>query len=73
MPMVLPNEVINRDISYKTKGILWIVSHCSTEGRREEYVKKLRKHLSKLSIDILGSCGNNTLEGDNLIGESFGN
>ena len=72
MPMVLPKEVINRDISYKTKGILWIVSHCSTESRREEYVEKLRDQLTNLSIDILGGCGNNTLEDDNLIGESLG-
>ena len=72
IPRVLPKEVINRDISHKTKGILWIVSHCSTESQREEYVKKLRDKLSNLSIDILGSCGNNTLEDDNLIGETFG-
>ena len=32
----------------------WIVSHCRTHSRREDYVKALQEHLS---VDVYGACG----------------
>jgi alpha-1,3-fucosyltransferase len=34
----------------------WTVSHCSTQSKREELVKKLKKYIS---IDVYGVCGKN--------------
>ena len=48
-------------MSKKTKLAYWIVSHCKTDSKREEYVKKLEEQLSALSIDILGKCGKDIL------------
>ena len=61
VPKDLPSFLNDRDFSYKTKDILWMVSHCKTDSRREDYVKKLQSHLSTLSVDIMGKCGNNSL------------
>ena len=60
-PKNLSSFLNDRDFSYKTKDILWMVSHCKTNSRREDYVQKLRSHLSTLSIDVMGKCGNDTL------------
>ena len=38
----------------KTKDVLWIVSHCSTESKREKYVRQMKKIIQ---VDIFGSCG----------------
>ena len=38
----------------KSKQAAWLVSDCVTEGRREKYVAKLRKHIK---IDVYGRCG----------------
>ena len=73
MPNLLPSSVLNRDFSYKEKDILWIVSHCRTDSKREVYVKKLQKELSTLSIDILGECGKDQLPTQHkLKGETLG-
>ena len=73
MPKSLPRSVFNRSFSYKYKDILWIVSHCETDSKREDYVKKLRKELSTLSIDILGECGEDKLPTQyKLKGETLG-
>ncbi|XP_037284750.1 alpha-(1,3)-fucosyltransferase C isoform X2 [Rhipicephalus microplus] len=34
---------------------VWAVSHCSTFGKRENYVNELRRHMS---VDVYGKCGN---------------
>ena len=77
MPKNLPSSILNRDISHKTKGILWMVSHCTTDSRREEYVEKLKSQLnlinSNLSIDIFGKCGKDELPPSNNDGERLGN
>ncbi|XP_063414149.1 4-galactosyl-N-acetylglucosaminide 3-alpha-L-fucosyltransferase FUT6-like [Mytilus trossulus] len=39
----------------KQKDIAWIVSHCGTNSRREDYVKELQKYIN---VDIYGECGN---------------
>jgi alpha-1,3-fucosyltransferase len=36
--------------------VAWMVSHCSTDSKREDYVKELRKFID---VDIYGKCGNN--------------
>ncbi|CAP23499.1 Protein CBR-FUT-1 [Caenorhabditis briggsae] len=38
----------------KSKGAAWFVSHCQTSSRREEFVRRLQKHIQ---IDIYGGCG----------------
>ncbi|XP_046579581.1 glycoprotein 3-alpha-L-fucosyltransferase A-like [Haliotis rubra] len=38
----------------KTKSVLWFVSNCNTQSKRQQYVKELRKHIS---VDIYGRCG----------------
>ena len=38
----------------KTKDALWIVSHCPTLSKREQYVDILKQYVN---IDILGKCG----------------
>ena len=58
---ILSNSILNWNISHKTKGILWIVSHCKTRSQREKYVDTLQQKLKTLSIDILGKCGKDTL------------
>jgi hypothetical protein len=41
--------------SHKKFDVSWIVSHCQTHSRREEYVKELQKHIP---VDVFGKCGN---------------
>ena len=72
IPKKLSSFLNDRDFSYKTKDILWMVSHCETDSRREDYVKKLQSHLSTLSIDVMGKCGNNTLPKSNVDGGKLG-
>ena len=50
-----------------------MVSHCTTDSRREDYVKRLQSELSTLSIDILGKCGKDLLPKSDLGGEKLGN
>ena len=45
--------------SGKTKMVAWIVSHCTSESRREEYVDELKKYIQ---VDIYGKCGFLTCE-----------
>ncbi|XP_067947654.1 4-galactosyl-N-acetylglucosaminide 3-alpha-L-fucosyltransferase FUT6-like [Watersipora subatra] len=44
-------------ITGRNRMVSWLVSNCRTSSRREEYVRKLQKHIS---IDIYGACSNNT-------------
>ena len=41
----------------KTKSVAWLVSHCNTVSRRDQYVAELAKHIP---VDIYGDCGNLT-------------
>ena len=34
-------------------GVAWVVSHCQTDGRREDYVSELRRYIA---VDEYGSC-----------------
>ena len=51
----LPNTNWLQIAKSKHKSAIWLVSHCETAGRREEYVKQLQKH--GVQIDIYGKCG----------------
>ena len=42
-------------IKRKDRLVAWFVSHCSTGGVRERYVKMLQKYIP---VDIYGRCGN---------------
>ncbi|XP_055955991.1 alpha-(1,3)-fucosyltransferase C-like [Patella vulgata] len=52
-----PSELFNRDldslVKSKTKNVAWMVSHCTTQGKRVEYVRLLQKYID---IDIYGNC-----------------
>ncbi|XP_077517325.1 alpha-(1,3)-fucosyltransferase C-like [Amblyomma americanum] len=38
----------------KRKVAVWVVSNCQTHGRREAFLRELRRHLQ---VDVYGSCG----------------
>ncbi|XP_037069737.1 alpha-(1,3)-fucosyltransferase 7-like isoform X1 [Pollicipes pollicipes] len=42
------------EFSKRVRAAAWVVSHCSTHSKREEYVQKLARHLV---VDIYGRCG----------------
>mmetsp|Transcript_27355 Transcript_27355/g.41394 ORF Transcript_27355/g.41394 Transcript_27355/m.41394 type:complete len:446 (+) Transcript_27355:104-1441(+) len=47
----------NQSLSYlarRPKLVAWMVSHCSTRSRREDYVRELQKYIP---LDIFGTCG----------------
>ena len=69
---LVPKSLLERNLANKTKGILWMVSHCQTDSRRELYVKKLQSHLKTLSIDTLGKCGMDVLPNDSCAGDNLG-
>ena len=41
----------------KTKPMLWIVSHCNIQSKREDYMAELSKYIK---VDVFGKCGNFT-------------
>ena len=45
------------ELSQRTKDIAWMVSHCTTNSKREDYVNEMQK-FDKLQVDIYGKCGN---------------
>ena len=45
-------------IKQKNKLIIWMVSHCVTFSKRENYARELGKYLH---IDVIGECTDNTL------------
>ena len=42
----------------KTRTVLWAVSNCITQSRRERYVEELKRHIK---IDIIGKCGDDSV------------
>lgn len=52
------SDILWKDYVLKSKTkkapVFWFVSHCETAGRRENFVKELRKYVD---IDIYGKCG----------------
>ncbi|KAK3092706.1 hypothetical protein FSP39_006279 [Pinctada imbricata] len=56
---VWPKEQNNREkmedfSKNKTQRMLWMVGHCETPGKREDYVKELQKFMG---VDTVGRCG----------------
>ena len=52
----LPNSTF---LFYKTKLMVWIVSNCKTQSKREDYMAELSKYIN---VDVFGKCGNFTPE-----------
>ena len=57
------NQVVNNlkefgltELVGRTKDIAWLVSHCDTIIKREDYVNEMKKYKG-LQIDIYGKCG----------------
>ncbi|KAK3104682.1 hypothetical protein FSP39_007619 [Pinctada imbricata] len=56
---IFPRKVkVERDYSaifdQKDKDVAWIVSHCGTQSRREEYARQMARYVS---MDTYGICG----------------
>ncbi|KAG8195152.1 hypothetical protein JTE90_023329 [Oedothorax gibbosus] len=51
---VVSSGELDNVFTEKTKDVVWFVSDCSTDSRREDYVEELRKFID---IDIFGKCG----------------
>ena len=47
-------KVVHIDPKSKPKSIVWPVSHCITDSRREDYVEELKKYID---VDVYGDCG----------------
>lgn len=48
------NNIFDRLLDQPKKRLaLWIVSHCHTSGKREEYIKELQKYME---VDVYGWC-----------------
>ena len=52
----LPNSTL---LNGKTKFMVWMVSHCKTQSKREDYMAELSKYIK---VDVFGKCGNYTSE-----------
>ncbi len=40
--------------SKRPRQVAWVVSHCPTHSRREDYVQELKQHIQ---VDVFGKCG----------------
>ena len=49
------------ELENRVKDIAWLVSHCDTKSKRENYVKEMKRY-KRLKIDIFGECGKRTLD-----------
>jgi len=45
---------LTASLDSKSELALWIVSHCQTNSRREDYVRELQKYMK---VTVLGKCG----------------
>ena len=48
------SNLLYKQLNEKNLKIIWIVSHCETSSRREDYIKKMMPYIQ---IDIYGNCG----------------
>ncbi len=44
----------NSALARKPRLVAWIVSHCRTHSRRENYARELGRHVG---VDVFGGCG----------------
>ena len=49
------------ELDYRSRDVAWVVSHCNTFSKREDYVKEMKKY-KRLRIDTFGRCGKRTSE-----------
>jgi len=64
----LNQTIVNKKKNNESSAVVaWMVSHCSTHGRREDYVKQL-KHF--IPVDIYGSCGKLNCYRNPAVGDS---
>jgi alpha-1,3-fucosyltransferase len=63
-------KVVNVVPLRKKKLVAWTVSHCETQGRREDIVRAMQNYIP---VDIYGSCGNLTCPSDRRMGKSLSN
>ena len=54
----------------KTKLMVWIVSDCKTQSKREEYMTELSNYIK---VDVFGKCGNFTPECQSYLEDSCTN
>ncbi|KAF0287356.1 Galactoside 3(4)-L-fucosyltransferase [Amphibalanus amphitrite] len=47
----------------RLRPVAWMVSHCRTVSKREQYVSQLRRHIT---VDTFGSCGDQRCPGPRL-------
>ena len=50
----LNTRIVHVDPKSKPKSVVWVVSHCETDSKRELYVNELNKYID---VDIYGKCG----------------
>ena len=69
-----PEEYVKPNRTSYTKSdnqssaiVAWMVSHCITDGRREDYVNELQKYID---VDVYGQCGNLNCK-NKLVNESL--
>ncbi len=58
----LPKETsfkLKYPLSARPRLVAWVVSHCETASKREDYVKELKRYID---VDIYGKCG--TMRGE---------
>ena len=48
------NDEITVKLSKRKKLMVWFVSHCETDSKREKYIEELSKYIK---VDIYGKCG----------------
>jgi alpha-1,3-fucosyltransferase len=51
--LMLNKRKINRRKKKEKKLVAAMISHCKTDGQREQYIKQLRKHVK---VDVFGWC-----------------
>ncbi|XP_046456185.1 alpha-(1,3)-fucosyltransferase C-like [Daphnia pulex] len=56
--LMLNKRQINRGKKKKKKLVAAMISHCTTDGQREKYVKQLKKHVK---VDVYGWCDDDGL------------
>ena len=49
------------ELENRSRDVAWVVSHCNTISKREDYVKEMEIY-KRLKIDIFGRCGKRTSE-----------
>lgn len=65
-----PNFLDRQLAKPKQSTALWVVSHCHTFGRREEYIEELKKYMS---VDVYGWCNSRSMPCDHHASDEIKN